>query len=150
MNNDYSESGPVAIAGFEPENTTAETIIPVVEESILLEKKTVDTAKVIISKKVTEHQEEINIPLLQEQYEVVRVPVNQTVASLPAAIRHEGDTTIISVVREVLVVEKRYEIVEELHITKRVTEHMETQSITLQSEEVSVTRVPLHTSADNK
>lgn len=150
MENGNSESEPVASIGTSHTTTTSEVVIPIVAEHLQIDKKTIDTAKVTISKKVTEHQEEINIPLLTEQYEVMRVPVHLTVATPPAAIRHEGDTMIVTVVKEVLVVEKRYEITEELHITRRVTEQLETQSVTLQAEEVSITRTPLQTMGDSK
>ena len=148
MEKEYNESEPVASVSTNRIATESEMIIPVMAEHLQIDKKTIDTAKVIISKKVTEHQEEINIPLLSEQYEVVRVPVHQTVATPPAAMRQEGDTMIVTVVKEILVVEKRYEILEELHITRRVTEQVETQSITLQTEEISVTRTPLQTVGD--
>ena len=150
MDKEYSESEPAASVGTDHATTESEVIIPILAEHLLIDKKTIDTAKVIISKKVTEHHEEINIPLLSEQYEVVRIPMHRTVATPPAAMRQEGETMIVTVVKEVLVVEKRYEIIEELHITRRVTEQVETQSITLQAEEVSVTRTPLQTVGDNK
>jgi stress response protein YsnF len=48
---------------------------------------------------------------------------------------------IIPVVREVLVVEKRLLLVEELHVTKTQVQKQETQHITLRKEEVIVERL---------
>jgi stress response protein YsnF len=47
---------------------------------------------------------------------------------------------VIPVVREVLVVEKRYEILEEVLIRKTVTEIPNQQQVTLKRESVDITR----------
>jgi len=114
-------------------------VIPIVQETVELDKQTIVTGKILISKKVTEHQTEVAIPLISETYEINRIPVNQVVLTQPE-IRHEGNTMIVPVVKEVLVTEKRFEIVEELHITKRITEKTETQHVTLRQEEVQIER----------
>ena len=49
---------------------------------------------------------------------------------------------VSSVVEEVLVVEKRWMLREEIHIRKQRTETHQPQQITLRSEEVQVERVP--------
>jgi uncharacterized protein (TIGR02271 family) len=114
--------------------------IPVIEEQVRVSKRMVETGKVHISKKVTEQQTSVSLPLIQEQFDVERVPVNQVVDTRPAAMRYEGDTTIIPVLREVMVVQKHYEIIEEIRITKRKTETTDTQQVSLRKEEVQVER----------
>lgn len=57
-------------------------------------------------------------PLFAEDVDVQRVAINQVVESVPDT-RIEGDTTIIPVVEEILVVEKRLVLREEVRITKR-------------------------------
>ena len=115
-------------------------VIPVMQEQVTVGKRMVETGKLRISKKVTEDQTSVSIPLVQEQYDVERVPVNQVVDTPPAAMRYEGDTTIIPVLREVLVVQKRYEIIEEIRITKHRSENTETQNVTLRKEDVQIER----------
>ena len=115
-------------------------IIPVVEEKVSVSKRLVETGKVRISKKVTEQQTPVSIPLLREQYDIERVPVNQVVDTPPPAMRYEGETTIIPVLREVMVVQKRFEIMEEIRITKRKTESTDTQQVVLRKEEVHIER----------
>lgn len=122
----------------ELENATQ--VIPVMQEQVTVGKRTVETGKLRISKKVTEDQTSVSIPLVHEEYQVERVPVNQVVDTPPPAMRYEGDTTIIPVLREVLVVQKRYEITEEIRITKRRTENTETQNVALRKEEVTIER----------
>ncbi len=57
-------------------------------------------------------------PLFREDCEVQRVEVKRIIDK-PAEIRHEGDTMIIPLMEEVLVVEKRLMLREELHIKRR-------------------------------
>lgn len=117
----------------------SQVVIPVIEEEVRIDKQVVETGKVRISKKVSEHEELIDEPLLREQVAVERVPVNQFVDSPPQA-RQEGDTLIIPVVREEIVVQKRLLLVEELHVKKQILESHEPQSVTLRKEEVEITR----------
>lgn len=140
---DEKQGTPANAHGQEAElNLAAETtrIIPVIQEQVTVGKRLVETGKVRISKKVTEDQTSVSIPLMREEYNVERVPVNQMVDTPPPAMRYEGDTAIIPVLREVLVVQKRYEITEEIRITKRRTETTDTQQVNLRKEEVHIER----------
>ncbi len=114
--------------------------IPVMEEQLLVDKKVVETGKVKISKTVTRQETSVDIPLVHEEYDIQRVPINKYVEKAPPAVRHEGDTMIVPVLREVLVVEKHYEIMEEIHITKRKVEKQETQQVTLLKENIHIER----------
>jgi uncharacterized protein (TIGR02271 family) len=124
----------------EGSNASFSETIPVIEEQVRIDKKQVETGKVHIYKTVQEHETSVSIPLTQETYEVERVPVNQVVDTPPAAVRYEGETMIIPVLREVMVVQKRYEIVEEVRVTKKTTQNTESQQVTLLREEVHVER----------
>jgi uncharacterized protein (TIGR02271 family) len=117
------------------------TIIPVVQEQASVGKEEIETAKVWIQKKVTEVEKNVDIPLLQEGYDVERIPINQYVDTYPQ-VREDGNTIIIPVVREVLVVEKRLELVEEVHVVKRKTTVDHRETFTLKKEEVNVERKP--------
>lgn len=119
------------------------TIIPVIEERVQVGKKVVESGKVHISKSVSEQIESISIPVNHEEVQVERVAVNQYIESHPPPVRHEGDTMIIPVLQEVLVVEKRLLLVEELHITKKQVQTEEVRDIKLRKEEVHITRTPL-------
>ncbi len=57
-------------------------------------------------------------PLFREDCEVERVQVKR-ILDQPAEIRQDGDTLIIPLMEEVLVVEKRLMLREELHIKRR-------------------------------
>ena len=116
-------------------------VIPVIEEKIKIDKKTVETGKVRVSKKVSEEEEIIDVPVLREEVVVERIPVHQFVETVPQ-IRYQGETMIVPVLREVVVVEKRIELIEELHITKQTVQTQVSQQVTLRKEEVVVERLP--------
>ncbi len=121
---------------------TGTTVIPVIQEQVTIGKEVIDTSKVFIRKRVTEEEATLNIPLVHEGYRVEHIPINKIVET-PPPVRQEGDITIIPVLREVLVVEKRYELVEEVHVIKERTSIPHIQEITLIKEKVDVERKPL-------
>lgn len=116
--------------------------IPVWEEVMEVEKKLVDSGKgVRVEKKVYERKENVTVSLLQEEIKVTRIPKQKILAPNEMPLpRQEGDTYIVPVFREVLVVEKRLCLEEEVHITKQKKSVESSQSIPLKSEHVSVQR----------
>ncbi|ALJ01497.1 hypothetical protein DC20_15450 [Rufibacter tibetensis] len=116
--------------------------IPVIEERVHLDKRVVETGSVRITKVITEQEVPLNIPLIQEEHDIQHVPVNQYVDSPPPPIRYEGDTMIIPIVQEVMVVEKRLMVIEELHITKNKVQTNDVQQISLRKEEIRIERIP--------
>ena len=81
---------------------------------------------------------------MREEVEVERVPIRRVVDG-PVPIRDEDGTTIIPILEEVLVVEKRLMLKEELHIRKHRVETHQPQRVTLRREEARIER--LHTTA---
>jgi uncharacterized protein (TIGR02271 family) len=139
MNRRKSQDHQAQLINRQIENQPA--TIPVIEEQLLIDKRVVEKGRVRISKKVRETDETVNIPLVQENVQVERVPINQYIAEPPPPVRYEGNVMIIPVLREVVVVEKRLVLVEELRVTKQQTQTQETQKIRLRKEEVNVKRV---------
>ncbi|HEY5868407.1 MAG TPA: YsnF/AvaK domain-containing protein [Candidatus Tectomicrobia bacterium] len=116
-------------------------VVPVLTEELEVRKRRVETGTVRLTKVVYEREVQVDEPLSREEVEVTRVPM-QRVVDGPVPVREEQGTTILSVVEEVLVVEKRWMLREEIHIRTRRTETHQPQPITLRSEEVQVERVP--------
>ena len=116
-------------------------VVPVLVEELDVQKRPVETGKVRITKVVHERETIVDEPLWRDNVAVSRVPM-QRVVDGPIPVREEHGTTIISVVEEVLVVEKRWMLREEIHIRKQRVETHQPQRITLRSEEVQVERVP--------
>ncbi|MCW3096264.1 MAG: hypothetical protein JWL77_1882 [Chthonomonadaceae bacterium] len=116
-------------------------VVPVLAEDVVVEKRLVEKDRMRFHKTIHEREEIVDEPLTQEIVEVERVPVNRIVER-PIPTRQEGDVTIISVTKEVLVVEKRLLCTEEVRITLRRSEVHDPQRVNLRSEEVTVERVP--------
>lgn len=115
-------------------------VVPVIVEELEVGKRKVETGRVRITKNVREREEVVDEPLLREEVDIQRVIIHKLVDG-PIPIRSEGDTTIIPVLEEVLVVEKRLMLKEELHIIKRQFETHDPQRVTLRGEEVTVERI---------
>ena len=111
--------------------------IPVIQEVLRVGKRVREAGGVRIHKRVTTHEEPLAIPLLSEDVEVERVRRDQPVAVAPK-LRFEGETLVIPVVEEVLVVEKRLVLREELRVTRRLRRRVEAREMTLRREEVVV------------
>jgi uncharacterized protein (TIGR02271 family) len=116
-------------------------VVPVLVEELDVQKRLVETGKVRITKVVRERETLVDEPLFHDTVAITRVPI-QRVVDGPVPVREENGTTIISVVEEVLVVEKRLMLREEIHIRKQRIEMHQPQRITLRSEEVQVERAP--------
>jgi len=115
-------------------------VIPIIEEKLKIDKEKVETGRFKISKKVHEEEVTENVSVSEENVTIKRKEINEYVDSAPPATRQEGDCTIISVVKEVLVVEKKLMLVEEIHVTKHQTESSVPVKDTLRKEEVNVTK----------
>jgi uncharacterized protein (TIGR02271 family) len=138
-----SRRQPVTIDSSLPNPDTQESArIPVFEEEARVEKRTVDTGRgVRIHKTVVEQPYQIDERLLREGVEVSHVPVDRIVALDQApATRYEGDTLVVPIVEEVLVVERRLRIKEELRITRTRREERHAETVMLKTEQVSVER----------
>lgn len=120
-------------------------VVPVIAETLEVGKREVERLGVRLTKTVSERTETVEVPLLQQRTEVERVAVNRTVDVAPA-VRYEGDTMIVPVLEEVVVVEKRLVLREELHIRKWQVEARMPNQIVLRREHIEVQR-PEHGAA---
>lgn len=112
-------------------------VIPVVRETIQVSKREVETGRVTIHKTVSEREEAVEMLLRHTDVSVERVPVNRVVTEAPAS-REEGDVLIIPVMEEVLVVEKRLMLKEELRIRKTTAEKQVHETVRLRSEDIRI------------
>jgi uncharacterized protein (TIGR02271 family) len=118
---------------------TSQEVIPLVEEQVSIAKHKVATGRVRIRTVVDERETWVREELAREEATVERVPIDREVTEAPE-MRQEGDVLIVPVVEEVLVVEKRLVLKEELHIRKqRQVEQIE-QPVTLRSTRAVVER----------
>ena len=124
-----------------------DVVVPVVAEELRVGKRTVETGRVRITRRIREDEEVIDQPLLKTNVVVQRVPVNEYVKE-PPPVREEGDTLIVPMVEEVIVVEKRLILREELRITKQQVETRKPQRVTVRRDEVQIDRIKAEQNGD--
>lgn len=126
-----SEPGPPAAPAL---------VVPVIAETLRVDKHSVETGRVVLHKTVHTTTATADVPLRQETVQVQRVAVNRYVDEAPA-VRYEGDTMIVPVLREEMVVTKRLLLVEELHVRTQVLTTHAPQTVALRHEEVTYERI---------
>jgi stress response protein YsnF len=100
-----------------------------------------------VKKIVHEREEIVDEPLMKEEIHVERVMINRYVEA-PVPVRQEDGVTIVPVMEEVLVVEKKLLLKEELRITKRTKTVREPQRVIVKIEEVLVENCKTKDGAD--
>ena len=121
------------------EATKQSMVVPVIEERIEIGKRTTTTGTINLRKVVQEYQEQLNEPLAVRTFDVERIILNQPVDIAPP-VRQEGAITIYSLVEEQMVLTKQLVLKEELRVTQRNTERLDTQVVTLKREHLIVER----------
>jgi uncharacterized protein (TIGR02271 family) len=111
--------------------------IPLAEERVSVTKREVETGRLRIQVSVQERQDAVPVEISHDEVEVERVPVNRAVRELPS-VRLEGSTTIIPVVEEVVVVEKRFILVEEIYVRRKSVAETRQIPVVLRSEHVRI------------
>ncbi|HEV7136465.1 MAG TPA: YsnF/AvaK domain-containing protein [Steroidobacteraceae bacterium] len=122
-----------------PEPPDRELRLPLAEEHAAVHKRTVEKGRVRIRTVAGETTRWLSESLESEHVLVERVPVNREVQSVPP-VRQDGDTTIIPLVEEILVVERRLLLKEELHVRKEKRVRRVEEPIKLRSMEAVVER----------
>ena len=115
-------------------------VIPVIEEVLKVDKKLVETGRIHVRKEINKEEKQIEIPLINESYEVEKVKVKNQIFDQVPSVRHEGDVIVIPVIKEVAEIKIRYEVTEEIHVKKNKTITPHTEQVTLKKEKVIIER----------
>jgi uncharacterized protein (TIGR02271 family) len=117
-----------------------EVVVPVIEEEIDTGVRAVKTGSVRVDKKVEKRVRRVSAPMLHEDVEIRRVPINRVVDVAPKS-RRQGNTVIVPVVEEELVVTKRLVLKEEIHLVKRRTRDRVVKEVEVGRERARVRRL---------
>jgi stress response protein YsnF len=116
--------------------------VPLVEERAIVRKRKRLTGGVRVRTVVHEDEQVIDETLRAEQVEVKRVPLDDRWVAAPVPVRQEGDTTIVTLHEEVVVVETRLRATEEVHLIRRQAATCSARKhVTLRREEAVVERL---------
>lgn len=116
--------------------------IELLEERLDVTKRPIKRGEVTITRQPVSEPVTQDITLFEEGVEVTRRLVDRP-ATGEERIRTEGDVTIVPVIEERLVVEKRAFVVEEILITKTRQGHVEHIEDTLRRDEVRIDDEPI-------
>jgi len=122
-----------------PDPQVTEEVIPLVEETLAVGKRVVETGLVQVKTTVEQRTETLVTELKRGSVVVDRVPVGQVVESEPQP-RWEGEILVVPVVEEEVVVTKRLVLKEELRIRPQVTTEKVEQPVQLRRTVATVTR----------
>jgi uncharacterized protein (TIGR02271 family) len=119
------------------------TVLPIVEEELQVGKRRIESERIQVRMLTDLAEELVRQELAGEHLEVERVPIDLLIepgSDLPR-IRTEGSVTIFPVLEEVVVVEKRLRLKEEVRITKRATTETTEIPITVRKQRAIVERL---------
>ena len=133
QNQTERDSGPVV------EGTGDDATLRLLAEELSVTKEKVETGRVRISTRTHEREVLIDENLARERIEIETVPVGLRIDAVPE-VRQEGDTTIVPVVEEVLVVERHLTLKEEIRIKRVRTTERHQEKVMLRHQEAVVTR----------
>jgi uncharacterized protein (TIGR02271 family) len=125
-----------------PTEKTGETVIPLLAEEVAVTKEVIETGRVQVARVTHEREQLIDELLSRETAQIERVRIGRQVDTMPA-VREEGDTVVIPIVEEVLVVERRLFLREEVRVRRVHSTQRHQESVTLRHHEAVVTRLPV-------
>lgn len=120
----------------------AETVIPLIEERLRVERSVQATGRVRVAVSTTTEERVVEEVLRRRAVEIIRTPIDRVVEA-PPPVREEGDSLVIPVVEEVLVVERRLVLREELRLRLPLSERRETATIALRRQTATIERLPI-------
>ncbi len=128
-------------------NDTAaeEVVLPLVEEALRVGKRRVETGRVRVSVSTDVEERVVRETLRSERAELERVPIGRELAEGEPAptLRQEPDgTVVVPVLEEVLVVERRLVLREEIRMRLVAVEEAVEQPVAVRRQRASVERLP--------
>ena len=113
--------------------------IPLHVEEVSVSRRETEKGNVQIALITGAREQLIEEELTHVRVEIERVPIGRTIEVLPP-IGQEGDITIIPVVEEVVVVERRLVLKEEIRVRRVSTKEQHRETVVLRQQEAVVTR----------
>jgi uncharacterized protein (TIGR02271 family) len=117
-----------------------QAVVPLYAEEVSVSKERVVTGKVKVGTVTRESEQLIDELLEHEHLEIERTPIGKQVDKAPA-VREEGDTLIIPILEEVVVVERRLLLKEEVRVRRTREKKPYQERVVVRRQEAVITRV---------
>lgn len=131
---------PVPAGSDERRPDVEEIVVPVFAERLRVSKRRVQE-RVRVVTRTREREHLVDEEVAQERVEVERVPVGRVVDAVPP-VREEGDTTVLPVVVEEVVVVRRLVLKEEIRIRRLRSTGRHRETVVLREQDAVITRDP--------
>ena len=124
-------------------NDEKPVIVPLHAEELTVAKRRIVTGRARISTITRQQEELVEALLTRERVEIERTPIGKPLEHVPA-VREEGDTLVIPVVEEVLMVQRRLVLKEEIRVRRVHETERHQERVKLRKQEAAITRFPAH------
>jgi stress response protein YsnF len=116
-----------------------EVVIPLHGEDVSVERRKVER-DVQVHVRTVNREHLVDEALSREEIEIERVTIGRPIDAIPPT-REEGDTTVISVVEETVVVERRLILKEEIRLRRVRTTEKYRETVTLREQQAVIDRL---------
>jgi stress response protein YsnF len=146
------------VMSLETEAASVSASLLPLEEQIAVVRQRIERDTVRVSTVTNTTEKHVAEEILHERVEVEHIAIGRPIDTVPP-VREEGEVTIIPIVEEVLVIEKRLILKEEVHIRRIRVPDVHREVVTLRTQDVVVERTkarrdapqfPAGTRADSK
>lgn len=138
------DQAPSTAEVIEKTQDPEQILVPLHAEEISVGKRRVVTGRVKVATVTRQHEQLVDELLASEHVEIERTAIGKQVDT-PPVVREDGDTLVIPIIEEVVVVERRLLLKEEVRI-RRVRETQRHQErVILRKQEAVITRLPADT-----
>jgi uncharacterized protein (TIGR02271 family) len=117
-----------------------QVVVPLHAEEVAVAKRRVVTGQVKIGKITRESEQLVEELLEHEHIEIERIAIGKQVDKAPA-VREEGDTLIIPILEEIVVVERRLFLKEEIRVRRTREKQPYQKRVVVRKQEAVITRL---------
>ena len=121
------------------EQPDAGDVLRLLAEDATVSRQVVETGRVRLAKVTRTRDHLVDELLARTNVEVKRIPIGRLIDAMPP-VKEDGDLTIVPIVEETLVVERRLMLREEVHIRRVQTTERYQQTVKLRYQTAEVTR----------
>jgi uncharacterized protein (TIGR02271 family) len=120
-----------------------ENVVRLHEEALDVSRETLTTGRVRVETVTSTRDEFVNEMVTTHEAQVERVPIGKFIDAAPP-IHEDGDVTVIPLIEEVLVIERRLFLREEIRIRRFATTKLHQETVALRRQEAVIQREPTH------
>ncbi len=132
--------GPVQQGGDAPDKAPP-SVLQLFAEEANVSRRTIETGRVRVATVTHTRDHLVDELLARTSVEVERIPVGRPIDAIPP-VQDDADHTIIPIVEETVVVERKLVLKEELHIRRKKTTERYQETVKLRHQTAEVTRLP--------